>query len=102
MTFGYFISWIFGGVGEPLLYGLNVPYKTPMYAGIISGFITGVAAGFLNLTAYVLNPSNGIYLLPAFFGGDKSNYISLILTLVIGLVSGFLVMWFMKLDENVK
>lgn len=102
MTFGYFISWIFGGVGEPLLYGLNIPYKTPMYAGIISGFITGVAAGFLNLTAYVLNPSNGIYLIPAFFGGDKSNYISLILTIVIGLVSGFIVMWFMKLDENIK
>lgn len=100
LVIGYILTWFFGGVGEPLLYGLNVPYKTPLYASAVAGFITGLAAGLLKLTAYILNTSNGIYLLPAFVGGAASNYIALGLTLLIGLASGFIVMMFMKLEEN--
>lgn len=100
LTFGYFITWLFGGVGEPMLYGLNIPYKTPLYAGIISGFIAGVVTGLLGLKAYVLSPSNGLYILPAFLGGPQSNYIVLAISLVASVVIGFVVMWFMKLDES--
>lgn len=100
LTISYIFTWLFGGVGEPLLYGISIPYKTPLYAGAISGFITGFVAGLLNLTAYILNTSNGIYLLPAFVGGSVGNYVALGVTLVVGIVSGFLVMTFMKLDEN--
>lgn len=100
LTFGYFITWLFGGVGEPMLYGLNIPYKTPLYAGVISGFIAGVVTGLLGLKAYVLSPSNGLYILPAFLGGPQSNYIVLGISLVASVVIGFVVMWFMKLDES--
>lgn len=100
LTISYIITWFIGGVGEPLLYGLSVPYKTPLYAGAIAGFITGLAAGLLNLTAYILSTSNGIYLIPAFVGGSASNYVALGITLLVGLVSGFLVMFFMKLEEK--
>ncbi len=100
LTFGYFLTWLFGGVGEPMLYGLNIPYKTPMYAGFISGFIAGVLTGLLGLKAYVLSPSNGIYGLPAFLGGPTSNYIILGIVLVASVVIGFVTMWFMKLDES--
>ena len=100
LTFGYFITWLFGGVGEPMLYGLNIPYRTPLYAGIISGFIAGVVTGLLGLKAYVPSPSNGLYILPAFLGGPQSNYIVLGISLVASVVIGFVVMWFMKLDES--
>lgn len=100
LTISYIITWFIGGVGEPLLYGLNVPYKTPLYASAIAGFITGLVAGFLNLTAYILSTSNGIYLIPAFVGGSTSNYIALGVTLLVGLASGFIVMYFMKLEEK--
>lgn len=100
LSFGYIVTWLFGGVGEPMLYGLNIPYKTPLYAGIISGFIAGVVTGFLGLKAYVCTPSNGIYGLTAFLGGPSSNYIVLGVTLVLSVVIGFVVMWFMKLDES--
>lgn len=100
LALGYIFTWFFGGVGEPLLYGLNATYKTPLYACVISGFITGLAAGLMNLTAYILNTSNGMYLLPAFVGGQTSNYIALAVTLVVGLVSGFVTMLFMKLEEK--
>lgn len=101
LTLGYIITWLLGGVGEPLLYGLSIPYKTPLIAGILSGFITGLVAGIMNLTAYVLNTSNGIYGLAAFIGGETSNYIALGVTLIVAIISGFLIMYFMKLDENI-
>lgn len=100
LTTGYVITWFLGGVGEPLLYGLNIPYKTPFIASAIAGAITGMTAGILNLTAYVLNVSNGIYGLAGFFGGNTYNYIVLGVTILVGLVSGFVVMLFFKLDEN--
>lgn len=100
LTLGYFITWLFGGVGEPMLYGLNIPYKTPLYAGVIAGFFSGLLAGLVGLKAYVLSPSNGLYILPAFLGGPNYNYIALAITLIGSVIIGFVVMWFMKLDEN--
>ena len=70
LAIGYLVTWFFGGVGEPMLYGLFIPYKTPLLAGIISGALTGLVAGMVHLTAYVLNTSNGIYGLAAFLGGS--------------------------------
>lgn len=101
LTMGYIVTWFFGGVGEPLLYGLSVPYKTPFVASAIAGAITGLVAGLLNLTAYVLNISNGIYGLAGFVGGSTYNYVVLGITIVVGLVSGFVTMLFFKLDEGV-
>ncbi|MGG5318588.1 PTS transporter subunit EIIC [Enterococcus sp. AZ072] len=100
LTFGYVVTWFLGGVGEPLLYGLNVPYKTPFVAGTIAGAITGLIAGILNLTGHVLNISNGIYGLAGFVGGSTYNYIVLGVTVAAGLISGFVVMLFFKLDEG--
>ncbi|WP_312433071.1 PTS transporter subunit EIIC [Lacrimispora sp.] len=100
LTMSYFITWLLGGVGEPLLYGLNIPYKTPLYASVIAGFISGFLGGILGLKAYVLNPANGIYGLTAFLAGPNRNYIILGIVLVASVVIGFITMWFMKLDEN--
>ncbi|WP_270832911.1 PTS transporter subunit EIIC [Faecalibacillus intestinalis] len=100
LTLGYFITWLFGGVGEPMLYGLNIPYKTPLYAGVVAGFLSGLLAGLVGLKAYVLSPSNGLYILPAFLGGPNFNYIALVITIIGSIVIGFVVMWFMKLDES--
>lgn len=99
LTLGYALTWFFGGVGEPMLYGLNIRYKTPLYASVISGFLCGLIAGFTNLTAYTLNTSNGVYGLSAFIGGPSSNYIALGITVVACIVIGFLVMMFMKVEE---
>lgn len=98
-TLGYIFTWLFGGVGEPMLYGLFAQYKSALLASVIGGFIAGLVAGILGLKAYVFNPSNGIYGLAGFFGGDSSNYIVLIISLVVAVVAGFLAMWFMKLEE---
>lgn len=71
-----------------------------MYACVISGFVSGVVAGLLGLTAYVLNPSNGIYGLTSFFGGPSKNIIIMAITLSISTIVGFAVMMFFPLKEN--
>ncbi|MGL6057432.1 MAG: PTS transporter subunit EIIC [Culicoidibacterales bacterium] len=100
LTLGYLLTWFFGGVGEPLLYGLHVRYKTPLYASIIAGFISGAVAGFLNLSAYTLTAANGIYGLTAFVGGPTSNYVALAITIAVSLVSGIGVMMLFNLSES--
>ena len=101
LTFGYIITWFLGGVGEPMLYGLSVPYKTPLIAGAISGGIAGLGAGLMKLTAHVLSTSNGVYGIAAFVGGSTWNYVALGITLAIAAISGFVIKLFMKLNEDV-
>lgn len=96
----YVIAWLIGGVGEPYKYGVQIPYRTPLYASIVSGAITGLIAGFLHLTAYVMATANGIYSFAAFFGGSTGNYVALGATCVAGTVIGFITMMLFKIDES--
>lgn len=100
MILSYLITWFFGGVGEPLLYGLNLRYRTSLYASLISGGIAGFVAGILHLTAYVLNTSNGMYGLTAFLGGSTGNYIALGITLLVAVVAGFVCMMLLPLNDD--
>lgn len=69
-------------------------------ASVISGFLTGLVAGFTHLTAYVMSTANGIYSFAAFFGGPTSNYIALAVTCVAGTIFGFITMSLLKIDES--
>jgi PTS system beta-glucosides-specific IIC component len=102
MVASYLVTWLFGGVGEPMLYGFQLRYRTALYASIISGAITGLIEGFLGLKAYVLNPSNGIYSLTAFIGGPKSNYVALGISLVIAIAAGFVMMMILPLKDEAE
>lgn len=97
---GYVFAWLIGGVGEPYKYGVQIPYRTPLYASVVSGLLTGLVAGFMHLTANVLNTANGIYSFAGFLGGDMKNYIALIVTTIAGTAIGFVTMYVMKIDES--
>lgn len=96
------VTWLVGGVGEPMIYGILLKYKSALAAAVISGGITGLVAGLLGLTAHVLNAQNGIYSIAAFLGGSTSNYVALIITTIAAIVSGFLVMMFIPVKEEGK
>lgn len=100
MIAGFITTWFLGGVGEPILYGVNLKYPTTLYASIISGGITGFVSALFGLKAYVLTASNGIYGLAAFLGGPTSNYVALAVMVIVGLVSGFVTMLFFPLKED--
>lgn len=101
LTIGYFITWLLGGVGEPMIYGLLIPYKKPLYASMIAGFFAGFVGGILGLKAYILSPANGIYGLFAFLGGPARNMIVLLISVAFSVVAGFIIMMLFKINEDV-
>ncbi|WP_180370478.1 PTS transporter subunit EIIC, partial [Oenococcus oeni] len=46
------VSALLAGVTEPALYGVTLKYKKPLYASMISGAITGLFMGIVNLKAF--------------------------------------------------
>lgn len=86
--FSYILTWFFGGVGEPMIYGVMFKYKSGLIASVAAGGISGFVAGLMGLKAYVLSTSNGMYGLLAFLGGPTFNYIALAVTILVGVVAG--------------
>lgn len=57
------------GITEPALYGVNLRFKTPLYASMIGGAIGGFLMGILNVRNYS-GGSPGFLTLPSYIGGD--------------------------------
>lgn len=65
---------LFGGITEPIVYGISIRYKKPLLAATIGGCIGGAFMGALTVKAYAyIFPS--IITLPAFFGETFVYYI---------------------------
>lgn len=60
------------GITEPALYGVNMKYKTPMYAAMIAGGISGLFMGIFKVRNYS-GGSPGLLTLPSYIGGDTMN-----------------------------
>ena len=52
-AFGYFITQIVGGVGEPGIYGLMLRYRKTFVVSIVTSFATGVLGALLHVTLYI-------------------------------------------------
>lgn len=98
LTLGYVITQCFGGVGEPLLYGVLLRYKRPWIGAIAGGF---VAAGYAAITGVLCYaPAQGFFSFLDFVGGPQSNFINAIIAIVLGIVVGFVVTWFFGLTKE--
>lgn len=92
------ISGMFG-VTEPAIYGISLPMKKPFILSCIAGGVTGVLAGFFQLTSYTMG-GLGIFLLPSAIdpsGVNNFNIVELLIVMVAGLVLGFLFVYFTKI-----
>lgn len=85
------ITAIIGGVTEPAMFGVNLRFKTPLYASMIGSFLGGAFAGLMKVYAYAFGGSAGIFGLTGFVGPENSNLIYAIIALVIGLVATFVI-----------
>ncbi len=91
----------FFGVTEPAIYGITLPRKKPFYISCICGAITGGIVGLFASKGYTMG-GLGIFSLPCYInpqGIDKGFY-GMILAMVAGLVVGFLMMYFTKLNPE--
>lgn len=57
------------GITEPALYGVNLRFKTPLYASMIGGAIGGLFMGIFKVANYS-GGSPGFLTLPSYIGGD--------------------------------
>ncbi|MBF4694266.1 beta-glucoside-specific PTS transporter subunit IIABC [Fusibacter ferrireducens] len=60
------------GITEPALYGVNMKYKTPLYAAMAGGGIGGLFMGITKVRNYS-GGSPGLLTLPSYIGGDSMN-----------------------------
>lgn len=81
----------FFGVGEPLLYGIQLPSRFLFVQNIVFSAITGLVMGALNVHAYSMG-SAGLFGIPTFMdptGADTSNIVFYLGTLAAIMVIAF-------------
>lgn len=81
----------FFGVGEPLLYGIQLPSKFLFVQNIVFSAIAGLVMGTLNVHAYSMG-SAGLFGIPTFMdptGADTSNIVFYLGTLAVIMVIAF-------------
>ncbi|MGM0212480.1 MULTISPECIES: beta-glucoside-specific PTS transporter subunit IIABC [unclassified Enterococcus] len=94
------ISGLFG-VTEPAIYGITLPRKKPFIISCIIGAITGIIVGAFKTAGYMVG-GLGIFALPSVInptGIDKGFY-GMLLAMIVGLVLGFIVMYFLYKDDD--
>lgn len=95
-----FVSGIFG-VTEPAIYGITLPRKKPFVLSCIGASIGGAIIGFFGSKGYMIG-GMGIFALPSYIGpnGMDKGFYGMAIAMVVGLVVGFVLMLFTKLEEE--
>lgn len=91
----------FFGVTEPAIYGITLPRKKPFILSCIAGAVTGGIVGFFGSKGYTMG-GLGIFALPCYInpeGIDKGFY-GMALAIIVGLLLGFVLMFFTNLNEE--
>lgn len=79
------------GITEPALYGVNLRFKTPLYASMIGGALGGLFLGLFRVSNYS-GGSPGFLTLPSYIGGDTmSNFVYACIGAIISVVSAFII-----------
>ncbi|WP_413476617.1 beta-glucoside-specific PTS transporter subunit IIABC [Latilactobacillus fuchuensis] len=94
------ISALLAGVTEPALYGVTLKYKKPLYAAMISGGITGLYMGIVNLKSFAFAVPSLISLPQFVSSTDSRNLINAIIVLVASFVLTFILTYILGIDEE--
>lgn len=97
---GCAITAFLGGVTEPAMYGVNLKYKTPLYASMIGSFIGGCVAGIGKAVAYSITGSAGIFAFPIYIPGGTSNLVWMAVGVIAGLVATFVLTLILYKDSE--
>lgn len=94
------ISGMFG-VTEPAIYGVTLPRKKPFILSCIGGAFTGGIMGLFQTRIYS-SGAMGLFVIPTCINpeGIDRGFWGIIIATIVGLVAGFALMFFTKLDEN--
>lgn len=88
------LTAIVAGVTEPAMYGINLKYKTPMYGAMIGSAIGGCVAGLLHTVIYAFAGASSVIALPLFINAkNPSNFVFMIIAVVVGAIGTFIATW---------
>lgn len=94
------ITAVVGGVTEPALFGINLRFKTPLYACMAGNFIGAAFAGLMKVYSYAFAGSAGIFGIAGFVGPTNMNFIYMAISMVITFVSTFIITLFIYKGEQ--
>jgi PTS system beta-glucosides-specific IIC component len=84
------ITAIFGGVTEPAMFGINMKLKKPLYAAMFGNFCSAAFAGLMKVYMYSLGGSAGLLGIAGFVGPTGSNFMYMIISIIIGIIVTFI------------
>lgn len=88
---GCAVTAFFGGVTEPAMYGINIKYKTPLYASMIGSLVGGCIAGLGKAFAYAMSGTGGIFALPIYLPNGIANVLWMVAGIAIGMIVTFVI-----------
>lgn len=89
------------GITEPALYGINVRFKTPLYAAMAGGAAGGAVIGLFGVRRFATG-SPGLMTLPVYIGEKgMSNFIYACLAAVVAFVVAFIVSFVLYKEKKV-
>lgn len=92
----------FFGITEPAIYGVTLRLKTPFIMGCIAGAVGGAIAGAFRSVSWAYNMP-GIATLPAFFkSGHATEFIGLLISIVVAFVLGLVLTYVVGFKEEAK
>lgn len=100
-AFGAAASALLGGISEPALFGVILPYKRPLYAAMIGSCVGGLIAGMFGTVAY-LTGGTGIFALTAFIGEREHNLLQYLIALVAGMIVTFVLSYLFGVKKESK
>ncbi|MGN1026531.1 MAG: PTS transporter subunit EIIC [Faecousia sp.] len=100
-AFGAAASALLGGISEPALFGVTLPYKRPLYASMIGSCVGGLIAGLFGTVAY-LTGGTGLFALTAFIGERAHNLLQYLIALIAGMVVTFVLSYLFGVKEDPK
>ncbi|EOL44156.1 beta-glucoside-specific PTS transporter subunit IIABC [Enterococcus caccae] len=90
------------GITEPALYGVNLKYKTPLYAAMIGGGIGGLFMGITRVKNFT-GGSPGLLTLPSYIGDDTLSHLYMAcIGAVISIVISFVISYILYKDPVVE
>lgn len=88
------------GITEPALFGINVRFKTPLYASMIGGAVGGLFVGIFRVRRFATG-SPGLMTLPVYIGEDGfSNLLFACIGSLIAFVVAFIISYILFKDDN--
>lgn len=90
------------GITEPALYGINLRFKTPLYAAMLGGGLGGLFMGISRVKNFT-GGSPGLLTLPSYIGNDTLTYLYLAcIGSAISIVIAFVVSYILYKDPIVE